>query len=244
MKLATGLKFTNGYCYIKGSGHRIRLPKLDKNLALILGILWGDGWLVSRKVAKRNFSWRIGMVGCDLQLINCYTSLIHKVFSIKPRLHDRKTKVEAYFNSRVIYELLNRTYGFPDGEKIGRLKMPQSVMDSEELIPPFLSGAFSTDGTFVIDKNYPRIGVNSATLKFIVDIEKSLHKLGFNPRISVWNRKIGNPLYGVYLNGHRQANLFYQKIGFIGEKANKLTHFLNYCPASTAPSRDDKSRGI
>ncbi len=222
-----------GLSYVKGSGHRVKIPKLDKDLALFLGILWGDGWISKREVAEKKWNWRIGIVEDDIPLIKHFIILTEKVFSIKSKIHDRKTYLEAYFNSRIVYEFLNKIYGFPDGKKIGRLYIPKVIADSNELVSSFLAGVFSTDGKFVVYRDYPRIGVDSATLIFIEDIKNTLIKLKFKPTFYTWNRKKGNKLYGLYLSGFEQVTVFHEKIGFIGEKANKLEHFL----ANNAPLR-------
>ena len=220
--------------YVKGSGTRVKIPLLDKNLALFLGILWGDGWLANRKVALKNYSWRVGIVEDDKPLIYRFIELTNEVFGITPKINNRITKLEAYFSNRIVYEILNNIYNFPDGDKINKLKIPIQVLESDELTKQFLSGLFSTDGKFIIiKKNYPRIGLDSASLEFIKEVELALIRLKFNPRFSTWNRKKGNKLYALYLNGFKQARLFHKEIDFIGEKANKLEHFL----ANNAPLR-------
>src|SRR3989344_2620292 len=82
--------------YIKGSAKRIKIPDLDINLALFLGIMWGDGWLLKREKAKKDGNWRIGIVEDDIPLVNKFISLTEKLFSIKPKINDRITKQEAY----------------------------------------------------------------------------------------------------------------------------------------------------
>ena len=232
-ELKMELYVENDLFYVKGSIHRLKIPNLDKNLALFLGIVWGDGWLYQRQKAIKNYSWRIGIVEDDKPLIQHFVNLTDKVFQIKPKLNDRVTKTEAYFNSKIVYELLTNVYGFPDGYKIGRLHIPKQILSSTELMSSFLSGIFSTDGKFVVYNNYPRIGVDSATLIFIEDIKNGLLKLKFNPTFYTWNRKKGNKLYGLYLSGFKQVTMFHKKVGFIGEKANKLEQFL----ANNAPLR-------
>ena len=240
------LKQKEDLFYVKGSGSRVKIPLLDKNLALLLGILWGDGWLASRKVALKNYSWRVGIVEDDKPLIYKFIELTNEVFGITPKIHDRLTKLEAYFSNRIVYETLNRVYHFPDGDKINRLKIPAQVLESDELTKQFLSGLFSTDGKFIImRKNYPRIGLDSASLEFIKEAEMALIRLNFNPRFSVWNRKKGNKLYGLCLNGFKQVTFFHKEIGFIGEKANKLEHFLaNNAPLRRFSPVESHARGI
>lgn len=217
-----------GYAYLKGSGNRVRIPKLDGNLSLIIGLLWGDGWLTSREAAKEKSQWRIGLVEDDIELVTEYTNIFEKVFHVRPKIHDRKTKVEAYLNNRIIYDILNINYGFPDGAKIGRLRVPKAIYKNDLLAPRFLSGIFSTDGKFIITRGYPRIGLDSATKNFIVDVEQMLIRAGFAPRKTVWNRKVGNKLYGLWLNGRKQTKMFYEKINFVGEKTKKLKDYIGY----------------
>lgn len=217
----------NNFIYLKGSSHRIKIPQLDTNLALFLGLLWGDGWVVSRQVARHKSRWRIGLVEDDKLIIERFIALSESIFSVKPLIHFRKTKYEVYINSRIVYEILTRIFKFPDGRKKGKLKVPNKILSSKSLIISFLRGLFSTDGRFTIYKNYPRIGVDSATYRLIKDVEGILKKLGFNPKTYTWNRKNGNRLFGLYLNGKKNVQLFYKEINFIGEKAKKLKNYID-----------------
>jgi len=72
----------------------------------------------------------------------------------------------------------------------------------------FLARHFLNDGKFVVHEGYPRIGLESATKEFLDDVKLALEQLGFKPRRSVWQRRQGNPLFSVYLNGTRQIDLF------------------------------------
>lgn len=47
------LKKENGFYYVKGSRYRFRIPKMNNDLALFIGLLYGDGWLISRKSAVK-----------------------------------------------------------------------------------------------------------------------------------------------------------------------------------------------
>ncbi len=221
------LKSDKGMVYLKGSGYRVRVKNIDKDLALLLGLWWGDGWLLNRTLASKNWDWRIGIVEDDIELLKEFDLLVKHVFNIAPNFHDRKTKIEVYFSNRIVYEILNRIFGFPDGMKRGKLKIPTQVLKNEELATNFLKGLFSTDGKFGIYNNYPRIGMDSATKKLIEDVKIFLKKLGFNPRTYVWNRKGGNKLFGLYLYGKKEVKLFYEKIGFIGEKRKRLGIYIN-----------------
>lgn len=236
------LRKNGEFLYVKGSPHRVKVPSMNEKFCLFLGMLWGDGWIVRRDVAERKSQWRIGIVEDDKKLIKTFKTLVKEILGIEAKILDRKTKYEVYFNSRIIYEILNRVFEFPDGKKKGKLKIPSIILHSNRLICSFLKGLFSTDGSIVFSQSYPRIVLDSATLTLIEDVKKALKNLGFNPRVSVWNRRNGSKLYRLHLNGWEQTLLFYRKINFIGEKANKLKKYITNSPG-IAPSRA-QTRGI
>jgi len=216
----------NRYIYLKGSSHRIPKLILNNDFALFLGLLWGDGWVNTREKALVKGNWRIGLVEDDKSIIDVFSNLTQLIFNIKPHLYFRGTYYEVYFNSRIVYEILSQIFKFPDGDKINRLKIPRQIKNSNILLISFLQGLFSTDGKFVIDRGYPRIGVDSATKSFVEEIASILKQLGFNPRKYVWSRKNGSKLYGLYLNGKNQVKLFAQKINFVGHKSKLLEKYI------------------
>jgi intein/homing endonuclease len=224
-KTVEGKKFL----YVKGSKHNIPLEniKLTKDLSLFLGLLWGDGCIKNINKVMKKYDWRIFFVEDDDIVVEQFCDLTRKVFEINPHKFDRITKTEVSFSSKIVYKIISSIFNFPDGEKIGRLRIPNLILESNtETILSFLRGVFSTDGKFTLYKNYPRVGLESATYDFIYDIKNVLEKLNFNPRIYKWNRKKGNKLFGLYLNGKEQTKLFYMKINFIGEKADRLKSYL------------------
>lgn len=159
-KLRTSIKFSvkvvdsRKYLCLKGSRHKITYPVLNEDFALFLGLLWGDGWVTNRRNSLHYGHWRIGLVEDDEIIIATFNSLVRKIFSVKPNVHPRVGKCEIYFNSRVVYEILTGIFSFPDGKKVGRLRVPKAVRGSEILITAFLRGIFSTDGKFVVHKGY------------------------------------------------------------------------------------------
>jgi len=54
----------------------------------------------------------------DKFIISTFDSLVRKIFSIKPNVHPRIGKYEIYFNSRVVYEILTRIFGFLTAKKL------------------------------------------------------------------------------------------------------------------------------
>jgi len=100
------------YLCLKGSKHKVAFPVLNKDLAFFLGLLWGDGWVTSRRNSLRYGHWRIGLVEDDDLIISTFDSLVRRVFSVEPSVNSRVGKHEIYFNSRVVYEILTRIFWF------------------------------------------------------------------------------------------------------------------------------------
>lgn len=212
-----------GFFYVKGSVHRIRIPgKVTGELALFLGLLWGDGWLVNRESAQVSGTWRVGIVGNDPAVIETFLEACVSLFNVRPLVCDRITKTEAYVNNRILYELLARRFGMPTGEKIGKLRIPVEVCADASFLRMFLRGLFSTDGTYTCYNGYPRVAFYSATPELARQVAGALEGLGFRPRIAVWNKAVWNPIFAVRLNGKAQVSLFEETIGFIGMRVNRM----------------------
>ena len=216
----------NSFLYIKGSSHRIPASiKVTDDLALLLGFLWGDGCINGVRNSVKKHDWRVFFVGNDEEVNKTYTELVKSVFNIIPGEYVRKNKTEIYFRSRLVYDILNKQFGFPDGEKIGRLRLPDAISNSGKM-PHFLCGLFSTDGCFTLYRGYPRISLSSATYDFIAGIKHEMDRLGFRPTVTVQKRKIGNNLYRLNIHGRQQAMIFFDKVSFIGSKQHKLKNYL------------------
>lgn len=220
------------FIYLKGSHHRVRekIP-LDGKLALFLGLLFGDGWVVDRENANKHYDWTLGIVEDDKFLIKHLTVLIKDIFNIDPVIFYRKRITKYYeirINNKIIYEFITKNFDFSTSFKKDKLHIPKQILEDNYLSRMFLQGLFSTDGALVFSADYPRISLSSASHDFIVEVNTLLKKLGFDPHINKYNRKNGNLLYNVRLNGMLQANLFYDKINFVGEKTSRLKNLILY----------------
>ena len=233
LKLNNAYK-SGGYFYVKGSHHRIKIPDLNQNLALFLGLLWGDGWITRRAIARVKQDWKVGIVEDDNALLPYVHKLIKDLFSIDAHIYNKGNYYYIMFSSRIIYELLNQTYGFPDGEKKDRLYVPKQILSDTKLSKAFLNGLFSTDGclTFTkwLTKKYPRISFSSASIDFTKEIFYLLKEFGFVPHLNSYSRRVGNPLYTIRLNGLEQAKLFHKEINFVGDKQSKLENVILNSP--------------
>jgi hypothetical protein len=69
--------------YIANSHHKIKIPVLDENMALFLGIMWGDGCITNSDLAKANYDWSIRIVEDDKLFLQSLLKLIKDIFYIK-----------------------------------------------------------------------------------------------------------------------------------------------------------------
>lgn len=227
------LRGNRGNYYIKGSHHRLIIPEINRKLALFLGLMYGDGCISSREIAIKTGDWRISIVEDDKKLLLHIKNLVKNLFGIDVRVFIRQNNTyQVFFSSRVVYEFLNKKFGFPDGTKKGRLRVPIQIFKSTSLIDNFLSGLFSTDGTFYISDGYPRLSFSSADYIFAKEINELLILRGFSPKINEYRRRIndiggGNKIYNVRLNKTREIYLFHKKINFVGDKEGKIGNFIN-----------------
>lgn len=218
----------NNFYYVKGSGHRFMVPILNKDLALFIGLIYGDGWLTSRKNAKKKSTWTVGLVGGDIILVRKFVYLAKKLFNLKFSIYNKKNSnaFEARINNRILYEFIHQNFELKGGKKAQIIKIPYIIKENK-LVDPFLCGLFSTDGGFSIYKNYWKIRYCSSSKKMIKEVYNYLKNKGFNPKVSI-NIKRENPLYGVTLYGKDQINLYYRYIGFISKKQEILKNYIKH----------------
>ncbi len=132
--------------------HRPR-KELDEDVALLLGLHAGDGWLSDK--------WGITCEPKDKLMICRVTQLIRDVLGVEPikpcKCKARKA-IMIRSGQRQTLEFF-RDYGFPQGRKAGIVRVPKHILKSnnEAIIRAFLRGLFSTDGcsSFQVDKGPP-----------------------------------------------------------------------------------------
>ena len=74
---------------------RIKIPKIEENVAYIAGVVTGDGNLNSCKRNKGGFHYRVSIVG-RRKFINQLSFLIEKLFQYPPRIYKDKRKNNCY----------------------------------------------------------------------------------------------------------------------------------------------------
>ena len=210
---------------VKGSAHEVFWPDYNnRELGVLLGMIYGDGNLIKREEASRTGRWRIEFCEGDLALVKHYSLLTARLLNIQPTIRNRKTWHEAYYSSRIAYEFLTFAGEHPNGKKTGRLRLPCIARQGPSTMLGFLSGLFSVEGSVKIESNV-RIAVEMLESILIQEIDRELQVMGYEPHVYDYP-KDNKRMFGIYVYGVEECARFAKEIGLLGNRRRKLSRFL------------------
>ena len=173
-------------------------PKMSVKLAEIIGALNGDG-----HVSKFKYEICIVLDSREKDYRDYLKKLCEEVFGTPFTLFIEPGKVKIRTYSIDISNMLIKKYGLPKGNKIGKLKIPEMILKTEELLVPYIRGLFDTDGSFYIRrKKDPVIEITSADPKFLIEVKNALISLNFHVakgvnRIFIYKKEDINKFFSV-----------------------------------------------
>lgn len=198
----------------------IVLPKFDKKLCEILGILNGDGHLSA-------INYEISVVGNALE--RDYAIYLKKLFEEKFKMffslstNESSFKIRTYSKRLVNY--LNVEYGLPMGNKMGALRVPSKIYENKNYLIPYLRGLFDTDGCFhVRRKKDPVVEITSADPRFLKEVKGSLIKIGLH---------VANGQKRIFIYRKKDVSIFFEKIKPANSK--HLKKYQSYLKLNNAP---------
>lgn len=215
--------------------------KIDKDIALLYGILLGDGCLCLFNKRKKF----ITITGSSKQDQPFFEHIIHPILK-KLRGKDTNLKlkkgynaIEFNFHDKNLFDFLH-SLGFPIGKKADRIFIPK-IFYRKRLIKYVIQGFIATDGSLVLTKNpnkyYPRIEAHACCKKVLIQICNHLNEIGMKGAFYKARRKTVSPSgfnevhpkFRFQFNGKRNLLIFNDKIGFINPAyKNKFDHFIAY----------------
>ena len=217
----------------------------DKRIALLFGILLGDGCLscysCKDRKNKRKTIVITGHKKDDREFFEkILVPLLKSLTNSSIKIKERKIKqvIEIHVSDKLFFTKIS-SLGFPIGKKGASLKIPKIFYD-KDLVMEITRGFFATDGSLVITKNpnkyYPRVEGNGISKNLIGQIFNYLIKVGMKGYLYEAKRKTINPKWNVIqkqyrfqFNGLNNLLLFNNLIGFINPKHNKrYVKFLKY----------------
>lgn len=206
---------------------------VNKNIALLYGIMLGDGCIGKyRRKDRKNSYIYMTIITCDSLVDKSFVDKILvpllKKFTTK-KICIRKKKERAIeiktYDKDLFLKLLS--LGFPSGKK-GPLIVIPKIFYKKNLIKHIIQGFFATDGSLVLTKNpnkfYPRLEAQAIHKGLIIQIYNYLTNLGMNGHFYYCKSKpdprwkVVQERYKFQFNGKTNLTLFKQKIGFINPK--------------------------
>ena len=198
--------------------------KVNKDFALLYGIMLGDGCL-SLINKKRKFLVISSCFYDDMDFVKSIISpLLEKLIGnrVNFKLRPKNGVIEFNFINSILFDFIS-SFGFPIGKKGIELEIP-SVFYKKRLLKYVVKGYFATDGSLVFTKNpnllYPRLEASSISKKLMEQICKFFNDNGIKCNLYLRKSKNWkwNQQYRIQSNGKVNLRLFNQKIGFLNPK--------------------------
>jgi len=231
----------------------ITLPtELNEDLAEFVGIVAGDGHL--NCFSKRNWnSFSITITGSISEDIEYFNIAVQPLFT---RLFNTRLRVtyqthKNYFNanncSKAIVIYLNKNFQIPIGNKCSLIHIPRNIIESENLVLPFVRGLADTDFSLGFKNkgkshSYPVIKGSFKSRAIVEDLNKVLRNFEFSTNVcfneSNFDKRfgIGYERHSIYISGHKNLERWMAIIGFRNPRlVSKYMTWkkLGFCPPNT-----------
>lgn len=190
-----------------------------------MGMLCGDGHIVSRSGAERTGKWRIGFCEGDHKVIAYYVHLTKVLFNLTPTVRKRGNWWDAYYCSRVAYEWFTSVGQHPNGKKLGKLLIPKAVRESQDALCGFTCGLFTVEGSVKTGK-YVKITLEMLEPTLVKQVFGVLQSNGISAHLYCYAKQ-AKTMYGTYIYGAADAQSFLSRFGLIEKKHWKLTNLLS-----------------
>ena len=212
--------------------------KINRNFALLYGIMLGDGCL-SLVYGKKKYIAIAGSIADDVPFFNeiirpIIKGMINKDIPIK--YYPQKGVIYLNFIKNDLFDFIG-SFGFPIGKKLNQLGIPK-VFYENNLVKYVIRGFFATDGSLVLTDNngtlYPRVEANGIAKDLIKEISDFLNSSGINCKFYKSKRVSITPnaylhkhqQYRLQINGKENLKKFVKIIGFVNPKQiEKLKNF-------------------
>ena len=161
----------------------IVLPKeMSLELAEETGIHLGDGCL---SINRKYFSVKTNKKE-EGYMLNFLFPLYKKLYNLDLRLMRLPSVVGFEICSKALFNFKNKTLNIPYGNKVEKIKVPQTILESKNkgIYSAFIRGLFDTDGCVYMVKskdNYPVLSFTIKSEQLMKEVAEMLRKMGFIP---------------------------------------------------------------
>ena len=212
--------------------------KLNRNFALLYGVMLGDGCL-SLVYGKKKYIAIAGSMADDVPFFNEIVKPIIKIMikkDIPIKYNPNKGVIYLNFIKNDLFDFIH-SFGFPIGKKLNQLYISK-IFYEKNLVKYVIRGFFATDGSLVLTDNngtlYPRVEANGIAKDLIKEISDFLNSKGVNCKFYMAKRVTITPnaylhkhqQYRLQINGKENLKKFEKFIGFVNPKQiEKLKNF-------------------
>lgn len=185
--------------------------ELTKDVALMLGIHAGDGWLSDR--------WGVAFNSADKQMLEEVRSLAKRVLRLEPYVTKSGNTMYLVSGKRQARELFLR-YGFGIGPKAGNVSVPCQVLATKDsgIAASFLRGLFSTDGCLSFRERSARCVLQVSSLSLCDGFTELASRIGFAFRRYDYLKTTGHnklPIHVAYLGRREPVVDWMNRVGSI-----------------------------
>ena len=212
---------------------------IDKDVALLYGILLGDGCL-SLVNGKKKYIAITGSSQDDLPFFKeIIAPILKKLRGKETNIKFRKdcNAIEFNFADYQLFDFIH-SLGFPVGKKGTDIEISKIFYD-KDLVKYVVQGFMATDGSLVLTKNpnkyYPRIESMAICKNVLRQIYDYFHSIGMNGAFYLakskpyYKFKNVQTRYRFQFNGKQNILIFNNKIGFVNPKMQeKFDGFAKY----------------
>ena len=215
----------------RGSTIKLEVCENKKALAELIGIILGDGNITFYKKGKKVGVYQIKIAGdCkkDKQYHLSYIKpLCESLFNLKVKeiINHKSNERFSVISSKELVNFFIKQ-GLSSGDKIkNHVTIPNWILKDKELLKVCIRGLIDTDGSiFRMSNRNPnllRINFTNYNIKLLIDVKKSLEKLGFFISKIINNRTI-------FISRKNDVERYLNEIGFSNQKhIKRLQKFKN-----------------
>jgi len=192
--------------YILTKRSKTHIPKINEDLAYLIGVITGDGSLSMVKRSKGGFHYKVKITSDTKKYLEYLDCLFIKYFRISGMILKDKRKESTYDltlqNAAIFWYFV--VIGLSIGKKI-RIRIPD-IINTTNLLLNYLSGLSDTDGHVAGN----RIQLKQKDQDFLKEICERLNKLKFNCNPPKVNYTDSKPFY--YIRFDNKLSLRYATV--------------------------------
>lgn len=149
-------------------------------LAYVMGVCFGDGsvWKYTVKRTKEA-RYIVSLRATDFRFVSSFKKALESIgLTVNTRVIKRKHPFKPLFVAEAYSKMFYEWFSSLDLEKV------EMMLNSEELIIPFIRGFYESEGNFkLVNKKYPYCRMFNTSRQLLELIQRLLRRMRFNSKI-------------------------------------------------------------